>query len=136
VGAEALVDLPDQYYADIVTEYAARRDVVVEALRQIPGAAVPEVHGAFYVMARLPIDDADAFCRWLLESYADTSVAPRGETVMLAPGPGFYATPGLGRDEVRIAYVLERDSLRRAMGILAGALKVYPGRREAVAAAV
>ena len=134
VGAEALVDLPESYYAGIVEEYAARRDVVVAALRRVPGAVVPEVHGAFYVMARLPIDNADAFCRWLLESYSDTTVRPAGETVMLAPGPGFYATPGLGTDEVRIAYVLERAALERAMAVLAGALQVYPGRRVAVAA--
>lgn len=129
VGAEALCDLPDSYYAGIVQEYAHRRDVVVEGLRAIPGTVVPEIHGAFYVMARLPIDDADQFCRWLLESFSEG-----GETVMLAPGPGFYATPGLGRDEVRIAYVLEAASLKRALHLLARALELYPGRKMPVAA--
>lgn len=122
IGAEALIDLPDTYYKQIVEEYMARRDVVLEALQQIPGVICPKVSGAFYVMPRLPIQDSDDFCRWLLESFSY-----EGETIMLAPGTGFYATPGLGKDEVRISYVLEVEKLRKAMFILARALEVYPG---------
>lgn len=123
IGAEALTSLPDSYYAAIVKEYAARRDTVVEGLRRIWGVVVPEVKGAFYIMPSLPIDDSDTFCQWLLESFSHD-----GATVMFAPGTGFYATPGAGKTEVRIAYVLEQPKLRTAMDLLARALEVYPGR--------
>jgi aspartate aminotransferase len=124
IGAEALVDLPDSYYTNIVEEYTKRRDVVLEALGQMPGVICPKVSGAFYVMPQLPIEDSDDFCRWLLESFSY-----EGETVMLAPGTGFYATPGLGKDQVRISYVLEVEKLQKAMFILARALEAYPRKK-------
>ncbi len=123
VGAEALIDLPQSYYDGIVSEYKLRRDVVIAALRAMPGVVCPEVKGAFYVMPKLPIDDSDKFCQWLLEDFSHA-----GATVMMAPATGFYATPGLGKQEVRIAYVLEVPVLRKAMTSLAQALAVYPGR--------
>ncbi len=97
---------------------------MIEGLQAIPGVAVPSPGGAFYAVARLPIDSSDHFCEWILSDFDW-----KGETVMMAPASGFYATPGAGRDEVRIAYVLEADAIRRAVEILAEALKVYPGRR-------
>jgi aspartate aminotransferase len=124
IGAEALVDLPDTYYTNIVEEYTKRRDVVLEALGQMPGVICPKVSGAFYVMPQLPIEDSDDFCRWLLESFSY-----EGETVMLAPGTGFYATPGLGKGQVRISYVLEVEKLQKAMFILARALEAYPRKK-------
>jgi aspartate aminotransferase len=89
----------------------------------MPGVTCPKISGAFYAMVRLPIDDADRFAQWLLEEFDY-----KGETVMIAPGTGFYVTPGLGKDECRIAYVLDTDRLNRAMDCLAAALKTYPGR--------
>ena len=123
IGAEVLIGLPQSYYDDIVKEYKLRRDVVIAALRGMPGVVCPEVKGAFYVMPKLPIDDSDRFCQWLLEEFSY-----EGATVMMAPATGFYATPGLGKQEVRIAYVLEVPVLRKAMAALARALAVYPGR--------
>ena len=102
----------------------ARRDLLVSRLNAMPGVFCPNPGGAFYAMARLPIDDSDAFCQWLLESFSH-----EGETVMLAPATGFYATPGLGKNEVRLAYVLNLPSIARAMNCLEAALKVYPGRQ-------
>ena len=99
-----------------------RRDALVEGLRAIPGVTVPTPGGAFYAVARLPIDSSDSFCEWMLsEFHLD------GETVMMAPATGFYATPGAGQDEVRIAYVLETPAIRRAVAIIAAALQEYPG---------
>jgi len=120
--AEAATETPDSYFDHVVTEYISRRDFVVNALAEISGVVCPVPGGAFYIMARLPVDDADKFCQWLLEDFSVD-----GETVMLAPGSGFYATPGLGRDEVRIAYVLNKDDLSRAMHCLKEALRTYPG---------
>jgi len=121
----ALAALPglDPYVARCVAEYGHRRDVTLEELARIPGVFAPRPKGAFYLMARLPVRSSDDFCRWLLESFSSG-----GETVMLAPGSGFYATPGRGEDEVRIAYVLEERALRRALGLLGEALAAYPGR--------
>ncbi len=129
LGVLGAMDTPQSYFDAVRTEYMARRDTVIERIRQIPGAMVPPIHGAFYATVRLPIDDSDQFCQWLLESF-DLN----GKTVMLAPATGFYSTPGLGVDEVRIAYVLNRERLNEAMDCLAAALKVYPGRREVAAA--
>jgi aspartate aminotransferase len=103
----------------------ARRDLVVREIRSMPGAWCPEIEGAFYATVRLPIDDCDRFCQWLLESFEY-----EGQTVLLAPATGFYATPGLGKDEVRIAYVLGCDRLEAAMKVIRAALESYPGRTE------
>lgn len=124
IAAEAAVDLPDNYFDDIKAEYQSRRDLLVERLNAIPGVFCPNPGGAFYAMARLPIDDADKFCQWLLEEFSHEQ-----QTVMLSPATGFYATPGLGRQEVRLAYVINRDSIAHAMDCLAKALEVYPGRQ-------
>lgn len=123
IGAEALTDLPESYYDTVRAEYKKRRDFVIESLRKMDGVTCPNVSGAFYVMPRLPIDDADNFCRWLLESFDY-----QGSTVMLAPATGFYVSPNAGKNEVRIAYVLETEALQKAMQCLEEALKVYPNR--------
>lgn len=123
VVAEASLDTPADYFEQVVGEYLARRNTVVEAINRMPGAFCPNPQGAFYVVARLPIDDSDKFCQWLLESFEYN-----GATVMLAPATGFYATPGKGTNEVRISYVLNVDDLRKSMECLAEALRVYPGR--------
>ncbi len=123
VAAEAAVDTPASYFEAVGKEYLARRDVVVEAINAMPGAYCPVPKGAFYVVARLPIDDCDRFCQWLLEDFEHDNA-----TVMLAPASGFYSTPGRGKDEVRISYVLNVNDLKASMKCLAEALKVYPGR--------
>lgn len=124
IGVEGALDTAPDYFDKVRAEYQARRDLLVERLRAMPGVLCPRIDGAFYAMVRLPIDDADAFCRWLLESFR-----LEGQTVMLAPGTGFYATPGGGKDEVRIAYVLRREDLSAAMDCLERALREYPGHR-------
>jgi aspartate aminotransferase len=121
--ARAIQETPPSYYAEVRAEYMARRDLLVALLKEVPGVLCPRIDGAFYAVVRLPVDDADAFAQWLL-----TDFDLDGDTVMLAPASGFYATPGLGKDEVRIAYVLERPRLQRAVECLAAALAVYPGR--------
>jgi aspartate aminotransferase len=123
IGAEAALETPQSYFDAVTTEYTARRDFVIEALNKIDGVFCPKPSGAFYCIARLPIDNADVFCQWLLENFNHN-----GETVMLAPATGFYSTPGAGTDEVRIAYVLNLTDLKHAMICLDEALKVYPGR--------
>ncbi|MHC1707088.1 MAG: pyridoxal phosphate-dependent aminotransferase [Bacteroidales bacterium] len=123
VAAEAAVDTPDSYFEEVLKEYIARRNVVVEAINKIPGAFCPVPSGAFYVVARLPIDDSDRFCKWLLEDFEYNN-----ETVMCAPATGFYSIPGKGKDEIRISYVLNVEDLRHAMLCLEESLKVYPGR--------
>jgi aspartate aminotransferase len=120
---EAAVDLPDNYFDTTKAEYKLRRDTIVKRLNEMPGVFCPNPGGAFYAMARLPIDDSDKFCLWLLESFEHD-----GQTVMLAPATGFYSTPGLGKNEVRLAYVLNVDAINKAMDCLAKALEVYPGR--------
>ncbi|WEK38024.1 MAG: pyridoxal phosphate-dependent aminotransferase [Candidatus Pseudobacter hemicellulosilyticus] len=120
---EAAIDLPDNYFDATKAEYLKRRDVLVSRLNAMPGVFCPNPGGAFYAIARLPIDDADTFCQWLLEAFAHNQ-----ETVMLAPATGFYGTPGLGKNEVRLAYVLNTDDLNKAMDCLEAALTVYPGR--------
>ena len=123
VAAEAAIDTPDSYFEAVSKEYLARRDVVVESINSIPGCYCPVPKGAFYVVARLPIDDCDRFCQWLLEDFEYEN-----GTVMLAPASGFYSTKGRGKDEVRISYVLNVDDLKKSMKCLQEALLVYPGR--------
>ena len=120
VGAAALYSVDAEFYRKSKEEYRARRDLVVSRLRQIPGVMVEEPMGAFYVMARLPVDDADKFQRWLLESFDD-----QGDTVMFAPGAPFYETPGQGINEVRIAYVRSQNELERAMELLGKGIEQY-----------
>jgi aspartate aminotransferase len=123
---EAAVDLPPSYFDAPKAEYQARRDLVVKRLNAMPDVFCPNPGGAFYAMARLPIDDADVFCQWLLESFSYN-----GKTVMLAPATGFYGTPGLGKNEVRLAYVLNQHDLGEAMDCLEVALQQYPQRTTA-----
>jgi aspartate aminotransferase len=123
IMGEAAVDLPDNYFDEPKAEYMARRDLVVKRLNAMDGVFCPNPGGAFYAMAKLPIDDSDKFCQWLLESFSY-----KDQTVMLAPASGFYGTKGLGKNEVRIAYVLNLDSLNAAMDCLEKALEQYPGR--------
>jgi aspartate aminotransferase len=123
IGAEAALDTPDSYFETVSQEYTERRNLVVNALNKIPGVLCPNPGGAFYAVVRLPIDDSDTFCQWLLESFSHN-----GATIMLAPATGFYATPGLGKNEIRLAYVLCKEDLAAAMECLEEALKVYPGK--------
>lgn len=123
IAAEAAVDTPDTYMKDVLNEYVHRRNIVVESINRMEGCFCPNPGGAFYATARLPIDDSDKFCQWLLDSFNFES-----QTVMLAPATGFYSTRGRGKDEVRISYVLNTDHLARAMKCLEEGLKVYPGR--------
>lgn len=123
IAGTAAIDTPDEYFVKVKAEYNARRDVVVTALNQMEGVYCPNPGGAFYVMPRLPIDDADKFCRWMLERFSHD-----GQTVMMAPGTGFYSTPGAGKNQVRLAYVLNAGDLQKAMQCLDMALKTYPGR--------
>ncbi|MFN0189048.1 MAG: pyridoxal phosphate-dependent aminotransferase [Bacteroidia bacterium] len=123
IAAEAAIDTPDSYFAEVHKEYIARRDFVVESLNKMEGVFCPKPSGAFYCMTELPVDDADKFCQWLLDSFAFNN-----QTVMLAPASGFYSVPELGKHQVRIAYVLNQESLKNAMACLEEALKVYPGR--------
>ena len=124
VAAEAAIDTPAKYFTEALTEYKSRRDVVVDRINKMDGAFCPNPKGAFYVVAKLPIDNADKFCRWLLEDFNY-----KNETVMLAPATGFYATKGLGMDEVRISYVLNVNDLNASMDCLQEAIKVYPGKK-------
>jgi len=123
IAGEASIDTPPEYFSEVNREYTARRNYMVEALNKIPGVYCPKPKGAFYTVVKLPVDDADKFAQWLLEEFEY-----RNQTVMVAPASGFYSTPGLGRNEVRIAYVLNINDLKNAMETLAEALKVYPGR--------
>jgi aspartate aminotransferase len=120
---EAATDLPADYFDSTRAEYLKRRDTLVGRLNRIPGVYCPNPGGAFYAMASLPVDDTDTFCQWLLECFSY-----RNSTVMLAPAGGFYGTPGLGKKEVRLAYVLDSDDLNKAMDCLEHALAQYPGK--------
>jgi aspartate aminotransferase len=119
----AALDTPQEYFDGVVNEYVNRRDILVKGLNSIDGVKCPNPQGAFYCIAELPIDDSDAFCQWILEKFEYNN-----QTVMMAPATGFYATPGLGKNQVRLAYVLNEESLRNALVCLEQALKVYPGR--------
>jgi len=121
--AEASLDAPQAYHKGVYDEYIARRNCLVEGLNKIPGVFTPMPMGAFYTVAKLPVKDIDDFCRWCLEEFNY-----EGETVMMAPASGFYATPGLGKDEVRMAYVLKIDDLKRALVVLEKALEAYNAR--------
>jgi aspartate aminotransferase len=123
IAAEAAVDLDEHYFDGPKSEYLARRNALVARLNAMPGVFCPNPGGAFYAIAKLPIDNSDDFCQWLLEKFSY-----QNQTVMLAPATGFYGTAGLGKQEVRLAYVLNISDLEKAMDCLEEALKVYPGR--------
>lgn len=123
IAATAAVDTPDAYFDEVIGEYTERRNTLVEGLRKIEGVTCPNPGGAFYVVARFPVDDSDKFCQWMLEEFSYEN-----ETVMMAPASGFYSTKGAGRDEVRLAYVLNNDELKKALKCLEVALRQYPGR--------
>jgi aspartate aminotransferase len=123
IMGEAAVDLPASYFDAPKAEYLKRRNILVSRLNGMPGVHCPNPGGAFYAIAKLPIDDSDKFCQWLLEEFSYDN-----QTVMLAPATGFYGTPGLGKNEVRLAYVLNAAAINAAMDCLANALEVYPGR--------
>jgi aspartate aminotransferase len=122
VAAEAALSTPQSYFDEVVDEYVARRNIMVDGLNAIPGVFCPKPKGAFYCVARFPVDDAEKFCQWLLESFSF-----EGQTVMMAPANGFYSTPGAGKNEARIAYILNQDALRKAVDCLRVALEEYPG---------
>ncbi len=124
LAAEASLSTPDSYFKEVFDEYIQRRNFLVEGLNSIPGVYSPLPGGAFYTVARLPVDDAERFCEWVLSEFTYN-----GATVMMAPASGFYSTPGKGVDEVRLAYVLNIDDLKNAVEILRRALEVYPGRK-------
>jgi aspartate aminotransferase len=123
IAGEAAIDLPADYFDTTKAEYKSRRDLIVQRLNAMEGVFCPNPGGAFYAMAKLPIDDSDTFCQWLLESFQHNKA-----TVMLAPATGFYGTQGLGKQEVRLAYVLNTTAINGAMDCLEEALKQYPGR--------
>jgi len=123
IAAEAALETPHSYFDDVVSEYVERRNIMVDGLNSIPGVFCPKPSGAFYCVAQFPVDDAEKFCQWLLEVFNY-----KGQTVMMAPANGFYSTPGAGKNEARIAYVLNKESLRNAVECLEEALKVYPGK--------
>lgn len=123
IAAEAALNTPQSYFDNVVEEYVTRRNIMVDGLNSIPGVFCPKPSGAFYCVAKFPVDDAEKFCQWLLEDFEY-----EGATVMMAPANGFYSTKGSGTQEARIAYVLNQDSLHKAVKVLEEALKVYPGR--------
>ena len=123
IAAEAALNTPQSYFDDVVAEYVQRRNIMVDGLNAIPGVFCPKPSGAFYCVAKFPVDNAENFCQWLLEEFEY-----EGQTVMMAPANGFYSTKGAGLQEARIAYVINQDSLRNAVKCLEEALKVYPGR--------
>lgn len=123
VASEAAIDTPKEYFEKVKKEYTERRDLVIDRLNKMRGVFCPKPSGAFYCIARLPINDADEFCQWLLEKFNF-----HNQTVMLAPATGFYSTPGSGKNEVRIAYVLNKEALNKAMDCLEKAIEEYPGK--------
>ena len=125
VVAEASLDVPEDYLRDTYDEYVERRKCLIDGLNMIPGVYSPIPMGAFYTVAKLPVDDAEKFCAWCLSDFEY-----EGETVFMAPAAGFYTTPGLGVNEVRIAYVLNKSDLNRALFVLSKALEAYPGKTE------
>lgn len=123
IVAEASLDVGPEYFSSVLKEYTKRRDFVIDKLNQMDGVYAPNPGGAFYTVARLPIDNSDRFCQWMLEDFEHN-----GETIMMAPASGFYQSEGLGQNEVRIAYVLKQESLSKALDCLAEGLKAYPGK--------
>lgn len=123
IAAEASLDAPQDYMMDVYNEYLERRKFLIDGLNRIPGVYSPIPMGAFYTVARLPIDDADRFCAWCLSDFEY-----EGQTVMMAPASGFYTVEGMGKDEVRIAYVLDKEELKKALIVLEKALEAYPGK--------
>ena len=122
IAAEAALETPTSYFEEVVSEYVARRNIMVDGLNSIPGVFCPKPSGAFYCVAKFPVDNAEKFCQWLLEDFDHN-----GQTVMMAPANGFYATPGAGLQEARIAYVLDQAHLKAAVECLRVALEQYPG---------
>ena len=120
IMAEASLDTPEEYMRDVYDEYVERRKFLIDGLNRIPGCYSPIPMGAFYTVARLPIDDADKFCAWCLEEFDY-----EGQTIFMAPASGFYTTPGLGKNEVRLAYVLKKEDLAKALGGFGKALETY-----------
>lgn len=125
IAAEASLDEPEEYSRDVYDEYVERRKCLIDGLNRIPGVYSPIPMGAFYTVAKLPVDDAERFCAWCLSDFQY-----EGETVMMAPASGFYTTPGAGRDQVRLAYVLKKEDLSRALLVLQKALEAYPGTKK------
>ena len=125
IVAEASLETPEEYLREVYDEYVERRKCLIDGLNRIPGVYSPIPMGAFYTVAQLPVDDAEKFCRWCLAEFNY-----EGETVMMAPAAGFYTTPGAGTKQVRIAYVLKKEDLERALFVLRKALEAYPGRDE------
>jgi aspartate aminotransferase len=125
IAGEASLDTPKEYFKEVNAEYNKRRNFLVQELNKIPGVYTPMPKGAFYTVAKLPVDNADKFCQWILSDFSY-----KNQTVMMAPASGFYITPGKGNNEVRLAYVLNTDNLALAIETLKEALKVYPGRTE------
>tara|TARA_B110000261_G_scaffold149338_1_gene175886 strand:- start:1354 stop:1836 length:483 start_codon:yes stop_codon:yes gene_type:complete len=123
IAGEAALKTDISYFEEVSAEYVSRRDLLVEGLNKIEGVFCPKPTGAFYAIAELPVDDADKFAQWLLEDFELD-----GETIMIAPAAGFYATPNIGTNQVRIAYVLNKKSLQKSITILAAALKLYNGK--------
>ena len=123
VAGEAALKTPKSYFTEVIDEYVNRRNLLIEGLNKIDGITCPNPSGAFYCIAQLPIDDADKFAKWLLEEFSWNN-----KTVMVAPAQGFYSTPGIGKQQIRIAYVLNLEELQNAINILEEALKIYPGR--------
>jgi aspartate aminotransferase len=124
IAAEASLENTDDYLMDSYNEYVSRRKFLIDGLNRIDGVYSPIPMGAFYTVARLPVDDADKFCAWLLSDFEYEN-----QTIFMAPASGFYTTPGQGKDEVRIAYVLKKEDLGKALKVLEEALKVYPGSK-------
>ena len=122
IASEAALDTPQSYFDDVKEEYVERRNILIEELEKIDGVKIGHPQGAFYCIAELPVENSDNFAQWLLEEFR-----VKGETVMVAPAAGFYASEGLGLNQIRIAYVLDKDSLKRAVNILGEALKIYKG---------
>mgnify|MGYP003684163509 CR=1 FL=1 len=131
IAGEAALKTPEKYFEDVKAEYLIRRDILVDGLNSIEGVTCPKPGGAFYAMAELPVDSAENFCQWILDSYSF-----EGSTVMMAPAEGFYASPDLGTREVRLAYVLEKNKLKKAVEVLRHALEEYPKLLEAQSSAV
>ncbi len=123
VAAEAALNTPVSYFENVIKEYLKRRDILVNGLNNIDGVICPKPRGAFYAIAELPVDDADKFAQWLLEDFEFN-----GQTIMIAPAAGFYSTPNIGKNQVRIAYVLNQEALLKAIDCLDKALKIYPGK--------